>query len=58
MRAGPPARLMVARVVVLAALIVVAEMGRAAAQQFMMGLGTSSCGSWTEARRTKALTNS
>ena len=45
---------MVARFVVLAALIVVAE-GGAAAQQFMMGQGTSSCGSWTEARRTKAL---
>jgi hypothetical protein len=46
---------MVTRFVVLAALIVVAEIGEAAAQQFMMGQGTSSCGSWTEARRTKAL---
>jgi hypothetical protein len=42
MRAGPRARLMVARFVVLAALIVVAEIGPAAAQQFMMGQGTSS----------------
>ena len=40
---------MVARFVVLAALIVVAEIGGAAAQHFMMGQGTSSCGSWTEA---------
>jgi hypothetical protein len=55
MRAGLLVRLMVARFVVLAALIVVVEIGPAAAQQFMMGQGTSSCGSWTEARRTKAL---
>jgi hypothetical protein len=55
MRAGPLARLMMARFVVLAALIVVAEIGGAAAQQLMMGQGTSSCDSWTEARRTKAL---
>jgi hypothetical protein len=41
--------LMVARFVVLAALILVAEIGGAAAQHFMMGQGTSSCGSWTEA---------
>jgi hypothetical protein len=34
---------MVARFVVLAALIVVAEIGGAAAQHFMMGQGTSSC---------------
>ena len=40
---------MVARFVVLAALIVVAEIGGTAAQHFMMGQGTSSCGSWKEA---------
>jgi len=40
---------MVARFVVLAALIVVAEIGGTAAQHFMMGQGISSCGSWKEA---------
>jgi Phage integrase family len=47
----PLARLMVARFVVLAALIVVVGIRQEAAQQFMMGQATSSCGSWTEARR-------
>jgi len=45
-------RLIVARLVVLP--VMMAGIGEAAAQQFMMGEGSSSCGSWTEARRTKA----
>jgi hypothetical protein len=54
MKARFMARLIVAPFVVLAALIVVAGIGGAAAQQLMMGQGGFSCGSWTEARRTKA----
>jgi hypothetical protein len=46
-------RVMVARLVVLA--VVMAGIGQALAQQFMMGQGSSSCGSWTEARKTKDL---
>ena len=46
-------RVMLARLGVLAVLM--AGVGEAPAQQFMMGQGSSSCGSWTEARKTKDL---